>query len=188
MTVEPIHVMEEIEKAIVRVGIAKQYFTIKTLTPVYPAFKEKLTDATYYEDRKWTIKESIKQEKQVKKQVDAVLYSFKYRGQFKKSSILSHLDGIPDNFNLNHEYLSKLTLVDDKEYKSTEIDGRLWLRELFLTNQANSATLPMLSITVLSLALTLTWFIEDFIGESKSETRVRSSSYWAYTICMCILV
>ena len=89
-----------------------------------------------------------------------MLHSFKYRGLFSKSSIRRYLDDTPDNFDLNHEFLQKLTLVDDKEYQSNQIDGRLWLRELFLSQQSNAIQVPLLSMMILSILLSLTWFID----------------------------
>ena len=97
--------MGEIEKAMVRLGMSKKYFTIKTLTPIYPLYFDRFTDENHYRDMTWSLKDAIRKEKETKKEVDAVLHSFKYRGLFSKSSIRRHLDDTPDNFNLNHEFL-----------------------------------------------------------------------------------
>ena len=45
---------------------------------------------------------------------------------------------MPEDFDMNYDYITKLTFKDDKEYMGEEIDGRLWVRELFIIYQQHS--------------------------------------------------
>ena len=117
-----------------------------------------------------------------------MLHSFKYRGLFSKSSIRRYLDDTPDNFDLNHEFLQKLTLVDDKEYQSNQIDGRLWLRELFLSQQSNAIQVPLLSMMILSILLSLTWFIDVLQPRQDIATETRPMYIWVYNACLIFVI
>ena len=44
----PQEIMNEIDIAMLRVGISNEYFTIKTLTPIYPLYKQKFMEPDYY--------------------------------------------------------------------------------------------------------------------------------------------
>lgn len=51
--------MLEIEKAMVKVGATEKFFKFKTLTPIYPTMKDKLTDPEYWTKFQWTHAKAI---------------------------------------------------------------------------------------------------------------------------------
>ena len=54
--------MSEIEKAMVRIGMTRKFFTFKTLTPIYPLYIDRFTDENHYLDTTWNLKEANRQE------------------------------------------------------------------------------------------------------------------------------
>ena len=49
LQVHPDDIMLEIDRACARLSVAKETFTIKTLTPIYPLNRERLIDRNYYQ-------------------------------------------------------------------------------------------------------------------------------------------
>ena len=46
----PEDVLKEIEMSMVRAGVTRLYFNIKTLTPIYPFARDRLTNEDFYQD------------------------------------------------------------------------------------------------------------------------------------------
>ena len=49
----------------IRCGVNKKYFTVKTLTPIYPQYYLKFTDPKYYDDKEWNQGQAVKEEKKI---------------------------------------------------------------------------------------------------------------------------
>ena len=75
--------MIEIERACVRMQVAQDTLTFKTLSPIYTLFKEKLTNLKFYEKEKFTIASSKKEEKEIIKAIEPVLFQFQQRGIYQ---------------------------------------------------------------------------------------------------------
>ena len=52
--------MNEIEKAMVKVGATEKFFKFRTLSPIYPTMKSKLSDPDYWTKFEWTHDKAIK--------------------------------------------------------------------------------------------------------------------------------
>ena len=74
--VQPETVMKEINRALVRMQVAQDTFTYKTLSPIYPLLKDKLEDIRYYEKNEFTIPASKKEEKSKIEAIEPVLFQF----------------------------------------------------------------------------------------------------------------
>ena len=62
---------------------------------------------------------------------------FKNNAKVDKKTIMSKFKKLPDNFSVTYDYLKKLVLENRNFDPEFRIDGKLWLRELFLQAQAN---------------------------------------------------
>ena len=60
IVMHPDVMMLEIEKAMVKVGASEKFFKFRTLTPIYPTMREKLTDPDYWNKFEWTHAKAIK--------------------------------------------------------------------------------------------------------------------------------
>ena len=76
VVLRPEHLMYEIENSLARLSISKKFFTLKTLTPIYPLYKAKYKDAKYYEDKEWLHTTEMKKEKIRNKSIDFIMKSF----------------------------------------------------------------------------------------------------------------
>ena len=71
---------------------------------------------------------------------------------YQKSQILASLPAKPENFEQNYGFFKQLILLDKTQCLNDEIDGRLWIRELFLSYQTSTnpqkifITVPLLSL------------------------------------------
>ena len=63
LLIKPEDIMREIETAMVRMQVSPVAFKIKTLSPIYPPFKEKFTNPEYYRHRQISIKQAVKDER-----------------------------------------------------------------------------------------------------------------------------
>ena len=68
--------MVEIERACVRMQVSQDTLTFKALSPIYPLFKEKLTNQKFYEKEKFSIASIKKEEKAIIKAIEPVLFQF----------------------------------------------------------------------------------------------------------------
>lgn len=106
--------MKEIEMAMVRVGAIDQFFKFKTLTPIYPTMAQKLTDPGYWKKFEWTFDKSMKQEKMKQKNIKLILNEFQHNHLFDKAKIKEkHAGKLPDEFDMDYTYLTKLVFRDD---------------------------------------------------------------------------
>ena len=60
IVMHPDVMMLEIEKAMVKVGASEKFFKFRTLTPIYPTMREKLTDPDYWNKFEWTHAKAVK--------------------------------------------------------------------------------------------------------------------------------
>ena len=74
LSIKPEQILLEIDKACVTLSVAKETFTIKTLLPVYPLQAEKLMDANFYKKNELGLKDIAKQEKDLIKAIEPVLF------------------------------------------------------------------------------------------------------------------
>ena len=129
--------MKEIEMAMVRVGAIDKFFKFKTLTPIYPTMFQKLTDHDYWTKFEWTFEKSMAQEKMKQNNIKLILNEFQHNHIFEKDEIRKRHRRLPDEFDMDHTYLKKLVFRDDNYEAGQYVEGKLWLRELFMKAQTN---------------------------------------------------
>ena len=66
--------MKEIDKVCVKMQVAQETFTIKTLAPIYPLNSEKFTDPNYYEKNEISLDDEIKNEARVNNAIKPILF------------------------------------------------------------------------------------------------------------------
>ena len=137
ITMAPHVVLNEIEMGMVRVGANDKFFKFKTLTPLYPSMVGKLTDHEYWENELWSQKMMVKQERRELSELGKTMRIFKNNAKVDKKTIMNKFKKLPDNFSETYDYLKKLVLENRNFDPEFRIDGKLWLRELFLQAQAN---------------------------------------------------
>jgi len=79
--------MTEIERAMVRVGASKELFRLQTLTPIYPPYKLRLTDPTYYDDKEWNFNQDLKDEKTINKELEITMKELCASDSYKKEEV-----------------------------------------------------------------------------------------------------
>ena len=57
---------------------------------------------------------------------------FKNNAKIEKAEIMEKEKNLPDNFSSAYDYLKKLAFENKNFDPDFQIDGKLWLRELFL--------------------------------------------------------
>ena len=70
--------------ALIRVSASKEYFKVKTLTPIYPPYFSKFTDPNYYVDKEWRFSAEFKEEQKRNKEMLAVINEIKNNNNFNK--------------------------------------------------------------------------------------------------------
>ena len=136
ITMPPEVALHEVDMGMIRVGTLQRFYKFKTLTPIYPTMIGKLTDENYWDDKKWSHSKQLKAERKELADLEKSLEIFKHCNQLSKEEVML-LPNLPDNFELSYDYLTHLVLKDNNYDWSLKIDGRLWIRELFLQAQAN---------------------------------------------------
>ena len=57
---------------------------------------------------------------------------FQHNMNFEKETIRKNHKNLPEEFDMDHEFLSSLIFRDSNYDMDLVIDGKLWLRELFM--------------------------------------------------------
>ena len=91
----------------------------------------KLTDPHYWDDKEWSHSKMLKEERMELAELEKSINLFKIYNHMTKEEVMKK-PNLPKNFELIYDYLSQLVFVNENFDKNLQIDGRLWLRELFL--------------------------------------------------------
>ena len=73
----PDTLLQEIGMGMDIIGCQDKYFRFKTLTPLYPTMREKLTDPGCYDGKDWNLSTSIKLNKSETRSLSKTLKIFK---------------------------------------------------------------------------------------------------------------
>ena len=73
----------------------------------------------------------MKAERKELADLEKSLEIFKLNNHLTKEEVMLR-SNLPDNFELSYDYLTRLVLTDNNYDWDLKIDGRLWLRELFM--------------------------------------------------------
>ena len=124
-------ILDEIDIAMISCNIGRSTFTIKTLTPIYPQSYDAYIDQRFYCGSNFSAMR--KQEKQTQLELEPILINFQQKGVFQRDEIYGSLKTVYESFQTNFEYLERLNFDINTDYMTKTYDGRLWLRELFLS-------------------------------------------------------
>ena len=131
ITMPPEVAMHEVDMGMIRVGTNSRFYKFKTLTPIYPTMVGKLTDPHYWEGREWSQSKMLREERRELAELEKSINLFKICNKLTREEVMKK-PNLPTNFELSYDYLAQLVFVDENFDKNLQIDGRLWLRELFL--------------------------------------------------------
>ena len=91
------------------------------------------------------------------------------------------MNSIPNNFDLNCEYLQQVNFNTDLSYLTKEFDARLWLRELVMSAQTNTAPPPMLLMLIITMILiSLPVTLDYVLSKLEDEYVEKPNNYWFY--------
>ena len=116
----------------IRVGANDKFFKFKILTPLYPTMIGKLTDPEYWENEIWSQKIMVKKEREELTELGKTMRIFKNNANCEKDEIMKKFKKLPKNFDKTYDYLKRLVLENKNFNFDLKIDGKLWLRELFM--------------------------------------------------------
>ena len=109
---------------------------------------------------------------------------FKNNANIGIDEIKAKYKKLPDNFSQTYNYLKRLVLENKNFDPNQKIDGKLWLRELFMQAQSNMPQLNMPLFTLLNMLITCTYLISiiviDRVGDDLERTENRSVLFWYY--------
>ena len=77
---------------------------------------QRFSDQAYYEDKVWSREIALREERKLNKEISAVLYEFQFKGLYKKEDTFEHITNECENFDMNYDYLSLLTLRSHNSY------------------------------------------------------------------------
>ena len=124
--------LQEIEMGMVRVGANEKFFKFRTLTPLYPSMVGKLTDPDYWESEIWSHNIAVKKEREELNELGKTMRIFKNNADRSKEEIMNKTKKLPKNFSETYDYLKRLVLENKNFDLDMKVDGKLWLRELFM--------------------------------------------------------
>ena len=61
-----------------------------------------------------------------------IMEEFQHKHNFEKEKIMKNHKNLPAEFEMDHNFLSSLIFKIDNYDMDLKIDGKLWLRELFM--------------------------------------------------------
>ena len=67
-----------------------------------------------------------------------MLFEFQQKGIHGKKELQANLKTVYQSFDMNHQFLKKLSFEDDYSMLYKTYDGDLWVRQLFLYASANT--------------------------------------------------
>ena len=74
----------------------------------------------------------VKKERAELRELDKTMRIFKNNANCEKEEIMRKYKKLPKNFNTTYDYLKRLVLENKNFNPDLKIDGKLWLRELFM--------------------------------------------------------
>ena len=83
---------------------------------------------------------------------------FKITNNLTKEEVMKRKN-LPDNFELSYDYMAKLVFVDNNFDSDLQIDGRLWLRELFLQAQSNMIQLNWFVFVMITMIVLVPYYV-----------------------------
>ena len=125
----------EIEVGMVLIGSQETFFRFKTLTPIFPTMVEKLSNPDHYDDDNWNFGSSLNQDKAEVKELKKTLKLFKLNQDCSKHVIMEKHNNLPKEFENIYDYLQDLMYRNKNYDPNLEVNGRLWLRELYIQAQ-----------------------------------------------------
>ena len=125
----------EIEVCMVLIGSQETFFRFKTLTPIFPTMVEKLSNPSHYDDGNWNFTSSLKQNSAEVKELKKTLKIFKLNQDCSKQVIIEKHSNLPNEFGIIYDYLQDLMYRNKNYDPNLEVNGRLWLRELYIQAQ-----------------------------------------------------
>lgn len=148
-------------------GVSRRFFKFKTLSPLYPTLIDELNAPNYW--NKWTFKKSCEQELKEQAQMTFILNEFQHNLKFDREAILErHKREVPEGFDMDFKFLQSLIFREKNYDENLVIDGKLWIRDLFLKAQTNM-TLSNIPINLLNILTAASYFIAAVVFYAKQE-------------------
>ena len=125
----------EIKMGMVLIGSQDHFFKFKTLTPIFPTMREKLTNPSFYDKTNWTFAKSRQEYLQETKELNEIYAVFERNQDCSKEELMGKFKKLPANFDTIYDFLSQLVYINKNYDPDLELSGRLWLRELYIQAQ-----------------------------------------------------
>ena len=90
---------------------------------MYPLNQEKYTNIDYYKKSQISLAIERKTEQKINKSMKPVLFQFQQRGIYKADLIKKSLKSLPENFDMNCEYLEMVNFDSSVGYLNIEYDA-----------------------------------------------------------------
>ena len=106
---------------------------------------------------------------------------------FDKEEIRNKMKSTPQNYDMQFDYLTSLIFNDNK--CRNELDGRLWLREIFIAAQVNMLQEPYLLIYICCFLLSGSYLIGVLVCDAVQDDRDtdRPMIFWIYNGLLILL-